>query len=61
VKEVEQKKTGRKKKECIHDAISAIQIAKVSTSKGENQVVESPPLVEPNCLGDGPAVEENSC
>src|SRR5882724_1805781 len=39
VKEVEQEKTGRKKKDCIHDAIEANQIAKVSTSKGENRVV----------------------
>src|SRR5882724_7069217 len=54
VKEVEQEKTGRKKKECIRDAIEAIQIAKVSTSKGENRVVESPPLGKPNCLGDSP-------
>ena len=54
VKEVEQEKTGRKKKECICNAIEVIQIVKVSTSKGENRVVESPPLGEPNCLGDGP-------
>ena len=54
VKEVKQEKTGRKKKESICNAIEAIQIAKVATSKGENQVVESPPLSEPNCLGDGP-------
>jgi len=39
VKEVEQvikEKTGRKKKEGIHDAIEAIQIVKVATSKGED-------------------------
>src|SRR5882724_7545596 len=43
VKEVEQvieEKTGRKKKEYIHNAIEAIQIAKVATSKGEGQVVD---------------------
>jgi len=36
VKEVEQEKTGRKKKEHIHNAIEAIQIVNVATSKGEN-------------------------
>ena len=36
VKEVEQEKTGRKKKEHICDAIEAIQIVKVATSKGED-------------------------
>jgi len=58
MKEVEQEKTGRKKKKVIHNAIEAIQIAKVATSKGENQVVESPPLSESNCLGDGPQWSE---
>src|SRR5882724_1199349 len=57
VKEVEQvieEKTDGKKKESICNAIEAIQIAKVETSKGEDQVVESPPLSMPNCLGNGP-------
>jgi len=61
VKEVEQvieEKTGRKKKESICNTIEAIQIVKVATSKGEDQVMESPPLSEPNCLGDGPSGSE---